>query len=168
MKPASSCSTFNFDQDDVLFWHLGQIFMVDSIPEGNDSPSPEKIDRGPESNSATSTRAYHLWVYGQWSLVIPPQNNSKVSIECLRYLNKNQNKETTHQRWFGNFPSRPKSSSRARRLPLPTHNAVATVVVVVLAPSGTALAPSVSQRLQVVPEAAAKVAAASSSCSCIG
>ena len=35
MKPSPSCSTFNSEQNDILFWHLDQIFIMHSIPERN-------------------------------------------------------------------------------------------------------------------------------------
>ena len=34
MKPSRSCSSFNSEQNDILFWYLDQIFTMYSIPEG--------------------------------------------------------------------------------------------------------------------------------------
>ena len=45
-KPSSSCSTFNSEQDDILFWHIHQILMMYSIPEGSNVTLPGQIARG--------------------------------------------------------------------------------------------------------------------------
>ena len=46
MKPSSSCSTYNSEQNDILFRHLGQVFMMYSTPEGNSATLTGKINRG--------------------------------------------------------------------------------------------------------------------------
>ena len=46
MKPFSSYSTLNSEQDETLFWHLDQIFMMYSIPEGSDFTLTGQIARG--------------------------------------------------------------------------------------------------------------------------
>ena len=45
MKLSASCSTFNFEQNDILFLHLDQIFIMYSIPEGNSVTLTKKIAR---------------------------------------------------------------------------------------------------------------------------
>ena len=45
-KPSPSCSPFNSEKNDVLFWYLGRMLGMYSIPDGNTVTLTGKIARG--------------------------------------------------------------------------------------------------------------------------